>query len=160
MQYSLTFKKINRDVQQLTIDLDAKDSSGRISQARAVFYIFNTGDQYPTELLHESQVADLWLVQEELDECLQKYPGQRVWLDNFEKTKNFKTCASLELARILQKEKETLYSKGIFEVFLNPHPIGGFSDQEEKDLKSKIISKYEEHLHIQKISDNIYMFKI
>ena len=159
MQYTICSKAINQNVQELVVHID-QGSSPNCEQAKATFYLFHTGERYPTEFLHESEVADLWLIQEELDECLSKMPGQRVWLDSFEKSPGFKGSASQALKSVLDKEKTRFYCKGAFEVFLNPHPIGCFDPIEEESSKNKLIDAYFKAFDAKAVSTNIYMFKI
>lgn len=129
----------------------------------ANIFLFEVGADYPTEHLANADVADLWLIQEDLDELisLRANPGQWVgWIDCMKKSELMSESASSVLNTLLEGPTlkiafETCTDNYVPELYLHPYPLDVYDDEIAQKIQLKLIELYTKNLKAIKGHKNL-----
>lgn len=169
MQYGFTSVGTPLSDQVYAIDIAAyptpvSELEQRTPAMQAVIYLFEVHAEFATKNLSDEGVADLWLIQEQLDEVISHYtrPGQWVgWIDVMKKDPNQpEVNASALLGQALAKKDIQLASLACTNdflpmLFLHPYPIDIADEEVAKAIQEKLTKKYEKELNATPEAHNL-----
>lgn len=136
----------------------------RTPSMQAVIYLFEVHSEFATKNLSDEGVADLWLIQEQLDEVVSHYarPGHWVgWVDFMKKDSSQENVnASVLLREALAKKSiqsaaNSCTNDFLPMLFLHPYPIDVADEETAKQIQQKLIKKYEEDLQATPEAHNL-----
>lgn len=136
----------------------------RTPAMQAVIYLFEVHKEFATKNLSDEGIADLWLIQEQLDEVVSHYtrPGQWVgWIDVMKKNPlQPEVNASALLSQALKKKNIQLASLACTNdflpmLFLHPYPLDVADESLAKQVQEKLIKKYEKELNATPEAHNL-----
>lgn len=165
-QVTITSSYFSDEVSQIEISL--KDSSTLEELMRAKMFLFKVGRQYPTEYLSLAEAADIWLIQEDLDELIaaNHESNQWVgWIDCVEKLQGADVDASKELNSLLKSTsfKTVLESFGIantLSIYLHPYPLNVCDEEQARIVQKKLMNTYSAKLNAKIAYKNLMCLQL